>query len=46
MSVEVGQEAPDFTLTDQNGEQFTLSSLRGHNVVLVFYPLAFSGTKA
>jgi peroxiredoxin len=44
MSVEVGQEAPDFTLTDENGEQFTLSSLRGHNVVLVFYPLAFSGT--
>lgn len=44
MSVEIGQEAPDFTLTDENGEQFTLSSLRGQNVVLVFYPLAFSGT--
>jgi mycoredoxin-dependent peroxiredoxin len=44
MSTEVGQEAPDFTLRDENGEEFTLSSLRGQNVVLVFYPLAFSGT--
>ena len=42
MSVEVGSEAPDFTLRDENGEEFTLSSLRGRNVVLVFYPLAFS----
>jgi peroxiredoxin len=42
MAVEVGQEAPDFTLRDENGEEVTLSSLRGHNVVLVFYPLAFS----
>jgi peroxiredoxin len=42
MSVEVGQEAPDFTVRDENGEEFTLSSLRGRNVVLVFYPLAFS----
>jgi peroxiredoxin len=44
MSVEVGSEAPDFTLRDENGEEFTLSMLRGQNVVLVFYPLAFSGT--
>jgi peroxiredoxin len=42
VAVEVGQEAPDFTLRDENGEEVTLSSLRGHNVVLVFYPLAFS----
>jgi peroxiredoxin len=42
MSVEVGQEAPDFTLRDENGEEFTLSSLRGQSIVLVFYPLAFS----
>ena len=40
--MEVGSEAPDFTLRDENGEEFTLSSLRGRNVVLVFYPLAFS----
>jgi mycoredoxin-dependent peroxiredoxin len=42
MSVEVGQEAPDFTLRDENGEEVKLSSLRGRNVVLVFYPFAFS----
>jgi mycoredoxin-dependent peroxiredoxin len=44
MAVEVGSEAPDFTLRDENGEEFTLSSLRGRNVVLFFYPLAFSST--
>src|SRR5919198_2875084 len=44
MAVEVGSDAPDFTLRDENGEEFTLSSVRGQNVVLVFYPLAFSGT--
>jgi peroxiredoxin len=44
MGVEVGQEAPDFELQDQHGEPVRLSSLRGtRNVVLVFYPLAFSG---
>jgi mycoredoxin-dependent peroxiredoxin len=43
MAAEVGQEAPDFTLRDENGQEVTLSSLRGRNVVLVFYPLAFSG---
>lgn len=45
MPVEVGQEAPDFTLRDQNREEVTLSSFRGEKaVLLVFYPLAFSGT--
>jgi mycoredoxin-dependent peroxiredoxin len=44
MSVEVGQQAPDFTLKDQNGAEVSLSSYRGQkNVLLVFYPLAFSG---
>lgn len=43
MAVEVGSEAPDFTLRNEDGEEVTLSSLRGRNVVLVFYPLAFSG---
>ena len=42
MSVEVGSQAPDFTLRNENGEEVTLSSLRGQNVVLVFYPFAFS----
>lgn len=43
MAVEVGQEAPDFTLRDENGEEVPLSSLRGRNVVLIFFPAAFSG---
>jgi peroxiredoxin len=44
MAVEVGQEAPDFELKNARGEPVRLSSFRGtKNVVLVFYPLAFSG---
>jgi mycoredoxin-dependent peroxiredoxin len=42
MSVEVGSKAPDFTARDDQLEEFKLSSLRGQNVVLMFYPLAFS----
>jgi thioredoxin-dependent peroxiredoxin len=34
----VGRAAPDFSLTDQDGKRVSLSALRGHNVVLVFYP--------
>ena len=42
--VDVGQTAPDFTLRDQDGAEVTLSSFRGErNVVLLFYPLAFTG---
>jgi peroxiredoxin len=45
MTVEVGQQAPDFELKDQHGTPVRLSGFRGKkNVVLVFYPLAFSGT--
>ena len=44
MTVEVGSHAPDFELKDQHGTSVRLSSFRGaRNVVLVFYPLAFSG---
>ncbi|MGN6679681.1 MAG: peroxiredoxin [Streptosporangiaceae bacterium] len=44
MAVEVGDLAPDFELKDQHGSPVKLSDLRGKkNVVLVFYPLAFSG---
>jgi len=44
MPTEVGAQAPDFTLSDQNNEQFTLSSFRGEKAVFViFYPLAFTG---
>ncbi|HZB29418.1 MAG TPA: peroxiredoxin [Streptosporangiaceae bacterium] len=43
MAVEVGDSAPDFELTDQHGAPVKLSDFRGKKVVLVFYPLAFSG---
>jgi len=33
----VGKPAPDFTLKDQDGRDFTLSSLRGSPVLLIFY---------
>lgn len=43
-SVEVGATAPDFTVKDQNNQEVTLSSFQGSkNVLLVFYPFAFSG---
>ena len=42
--VEVGQQAPDFELTDQHGQPVRLSSFRGREaVLLVFYPFAFTG---
>lgn len=41
--VEVGVPAPDFELQDQHGTPVKLSGFRGRKVVLVFYPLAFSG---
>ena len=42
--VGVAEVAPDFTLPDQHGKPVTLSSFRGvKNVVVVFFPFAFSG---
>jgi peroxiredoxin len=40
--IEPGTPAPDFTLQDQDGNEVTLSDLRGRTVVLAFYPLDFS----
>jgi peroxiredoxin Q/BCP len=37
-----GDQAPDFTLTDDAGEQVTLSSLRGRKVIVYFYPAAMT----
>lgn len=42
MLPEVGQTAPDFTLPNQNGENITLSNLKGKWVVLYFYPKALT----
>ena len=45
MPIEVGVEAPDFSLRDQNNQGVRLSNFLGRrNVLLVFYPLAFTGT--
>lgn len=38
MGIGVGDQAPDFTLPDQDGKPVTLSALRGKPVVLYFYP--------
>ncbi len=44
MKIEVGQVAPDFTLYDSAKNKVTLSDQRGHNVLLLFFPLAFTST--
>jgi len=41
-----GETAPDFTLKDQNGQDFQLSSMRGKRVLLSFHPLAWTGVCA
>jgi peroxiredoxin Q/BCP len=38
--LEAGQQAPDFTLPDQDGREFTLSNVRDRPIVLYFYPRA------
>ncbi len=44
-TLKVGDTAPDFTLKDTTGQDVTLSSFQGkQNVVLAFFPFAFSGT--
>ena len=40
--IEAGTPAPDFKLRDQDGAEVSLDDLKGHTVVLVFYPLDFS----
>ena len=45
MPIDVGAQAPDFTLKDQNNQEVRLADFRGRKaVLLVFYPLAFTGT--
>jgi len=43
MAIAIGQVAPDFTLFNTEKQEMSLSSLKGKNVVLVFFPLAFTG---
>jgi peroxiredoxin len=44
--VHVGDVAPEFTLRDHHNVEIGLSSMRGKAVLLVFYPLAFTGVCA
>ncbi len=43
MSVKIGIKAPDFSLYDTERKQRSLSEFKGKNVVLAFYPGAFTG---
>lgn len=43
MPIQIGQQAPDFTLFSSDKEEITLSGQRGNNVLLLFFPLAFTG---
>jgi peroxiredoxin (alkyl hydroperoxide reductase subunit C) len=40
--MKVGQLAPDFILPSHHDKDVTLSSLRGKNIALVFFPLAWT----
>lgn len=42
MPMQVGQPAPDFTLYNTDRQPVTLSELKGRNVLLLFFPLAFT----
>lgn len=44
MKPEPGQAAPEFTLYDTDRQKVSLESYKGKNVVLLFFPFAFSGT--
>src|SRR4029077_4902763 len=44
MEIIPGQQAPDFSLYDSEKNKVTLSELKGQNVVLLFFPFAFTGT--
>jgi len=43
MAIVIGQAAPDFSLFDSEKNKVTLSELKGKNVVILFFPLAFTG---
>ena len=43
MSITLGQQAPNFTLRDTEKNEVSLSQFAGKKVVLVFFPLAFTG---
>ncbi|MDF2436776.1 MAG: peroxiredoxin [Bacteroidota bacterium] len=44
MPLTIGQQAPSFLLVDTNRNKVSLEEQRGKNVILLFFPFAFSGT--
>lgn len=44
MKIEIGQTAPDFMLYDSEKNKVRLSDYKGKNVLLLFFPLAFTST--
>jgi len=44
MSVQVGQSAPSFSLYDSEKKKVNLEDFKGKNVLLLFFPQAFTGT--
>ena len=44
MKIEVGQKAPLFTLNDTDKKAVSLADYKGKNVLVLFFPLAFTGT--
>ena len=45
-TITIGSKAPDFTLKNQFGEEFTLSQQKGRKILLSFHPLAWTGVCA
>ena len=43
MSISIGQAAPNFTLFDTDKKPLSLADFKGQNVVVLFFPLAFTG---
>lgn len=42
MKIEIGEQAPDFSLYDTTKNKISLSDFKGHNVLLLFFPQAFT----
>ncbi len=43
-TIQIGQKAPDFSLYDSDKQKINLSDYKGKNVLLLFFPQAFTGT--
>ena len=43
MSLQIGDKAPDFKLYNSDKQEVSLSDYKGKNVVILFFPLAFTG---